>query len=237
MGRVSKVVATVMVLGMIVFAACQGEGDDAGYNPSRSGGGTTQPGVGGGSSGGETMEDAVSGDDIGGGDAGFDRETCRQNFVEAAVQGTVWYELECDDGLENDRNRCQSGSPADEVILKLYDDESSSYWLNVLSYSAWGNKSNMNGEFCRGQGLREQEVSWRMVGCNTIELQTGCGKTERATLDGNELRYDRGNEGVSIMWKRQPGSFQARETASPLDPNGQCFSRQAAQDPACQEQQ
>jgi hypothetical protein len=236
MGRVSKVVATVMVLGMIVFAACQGEGDDAGYNPSRSGGGTTQPGVGGGSSGGETMEDAVSGDDIGAGDAGFDRETCRQNFVEAAVQGTAWYHLDCDNPLESDRNQCPQNSPADEILLDLRDNNSS-YWLNVLSYSAWGNKSNMNGDFCRGPSLRDQEVSWRMVGCNTVELQTGCGTTETATLDGNELRYDRGDDGVETMWKRQPGSFQVRETASPLDPNGQCFSRQAAQDPACQEQE
>jgi hypothetical protein len=248
MGRTGKVIATVTVVGMIVFAACQGQEDDVGYNPSVSGGGPTNPGAGGGGSssgdGDGDMQDVGMGDDVGGGDAagdaggdaGFDREACRQEFVKAAVEGTVWYSLDCDNGLENDRNRCQSASPATEVILDLRNNDNSSYWLNILSYSAWGNKTNMSGEFCRGPTLRDQEVSWRMVGCNKIELQTGCGTTETATLEGNELRYNRGDEGVETMWKRQATSFQTRETAPPLGPNGQCFSRETAQDPACQDQ-
>lgn len=243
MGRVSKTVATITVLGMIVFAACQGGGDDIEHNPTVSKGGPTTPGSGsssGGSSGnGGDMQDAGPTDDGGirdaAGDASFDRDACRQAFVAEAVQGKIWYKLDCDNSLTGDRNQCQSASPAEEVILNLRDDDRSSYWLNVLSYSAWGNKSTMSGEFCRGPSLRDQQVSWRLVGCNKIELQTGCGTTETATLDGDELRFDRGDEGTLTMWSRPLTAFQGRQS-SPLSPNGQCASRQASDDPACQGQ-
>ncbi len=238
-GHSTRALALVFSVGLAIWGlACQSEEDSIPSTgrgkgePSGTGGGSGSSG--GDSSNGDSTPDAGRHADASG-DAGFDRDACRQDFVETAVDGTVWYYLDCDDQQQS-RNECPSNSAADEMILNLRDDETSSYWLNILSYGAWGNKSNTNGEFCRGTNNRDGDVGWRMIGCETIELQTGCGTNETATLDGNELVYDRGSEGEVRMWRRTAMEILQNRETNPVYPGNQCPSLQDTADPACSQE-
>lgn len=230
----STTVRIVALAGLLVLPAC--DDDEDLHNPGR-GVGTNPPsgGTSGGGSDGDTSTADVSDADTtaADGDTRFDREACRQTFIENAVTDTAWYDLQCQKpGTTDDAGEvreCQQGTAATEVFLQF--DRDGTYWLNQVDYRNYGNEQDWSG-WCRDPAIRDGELTWEMIGCRRVRLTTGCGETETArwTDDGRLLL--KSIHGPIEMTAERPQELRVGRMRNPLGPSG-CWDDRPAAEPMC----
>ena len=110
-GSVRHIAIGFLAAATVAAVACEDD-DDLKHDPTQGGG---APMTGGGATGNGGDDDASYSDAADAGDVAFDREACRQKFLDAAVTNTAWYQLQCQRTAETDdagqARDCEPGSP------------------------------------------------------------------------------------------------------------------------------